>query len=113
MGFCFPTLYLFPKRFVPIIPLTCHQRPDFMELKFSMSYKVYQPEVGLQLTQKCWSGVDLLMHPWAQLVLEVVQQLQRMFQPDFRLIKKRIEDLIAREYLERDKDNPNTFKYLA
>ncbi len=48
-----------------------------------------------------------------QLVVEVVQQLQRMFHPDFRLIKKRIEDLISREYLERDKDDPNTFKYMA
>lgn len=48
-----------------------------------------------------------------QLVLEVVQQLQRMFHPDFRLIKKRIEDLISREYLERDKEDPNTFKYMA
>lgn len=34
-------------------------------------------------------------------------------QPDFKAIKKRIEDLIARDYLERDKDNPNTFRYLA
>lgn len=48
-----------------------------------------------------------------QLVLEVVQQLSKMFKPDFKLIKKRIEDLIAREYLERDKDNPQLFKYLA
>ncbi len=48
-----------------------------------------------------------------KLVLEVVQQLQRMFKPDFKLIKKRIEDLISREYLERDKDNPTLFRYLA
>ncbi|WIA23650.1 hypothetical protein OEZ85_000353 [Tetradesmus obliquus] len=48
-----------------------------------------------------------------QLVLEVVQQLSRMFKPDFKLIKKRIEDLISRDYLERDKDNPQLFKYLA
>ena len=34
-----------------------------------------------------------------QLVLEVVQQLQRMFQPDIKQIKKRIEDLIQREFL--------------
>jgi hypothetical protein len=34
-------------------------------------------------------------------------------QPDFKVIKKRVEDLIAREYLERDKDNPNMFKYVA
>ncbi|CAL9060649.1 unnamed protein product, partial [Musa banksii] len=68
-----------------------------------------------------------------QLVMECVEQLGRMFktaftyishrfsccleflilQPDFKAIKKRIEDLITREYLERDKDNPNLFRYLA
>ncbi|GAX75998.1 hypothetical protein CEUSTIGMA_g3441.t1 [Chlamydomonas eustigma] len=48
-----------------------------------------------------------------QLVLEVVQQLSRMFKPDFKLIKKRIEHLIEAEYLARDKDNPMMFQYLA
>ena len=78
-----------------------------------------------------------------QLVLECVEQLSRMFkvslkhfhvstfflnllfnfeilkrnivnlQPDFKIIKKRIEDLIARDYLERDTDNPTLFRYLA
>nr|ACS69068.1 CULLIN1-like protein 1 [Lilium longiflorum] len=48
-----------------------------------------------------------------QLVMECVEQLGRMFKPDFKAIKKRIEDLISREYLERDKDNPNLYKYLA
>ncbi|KAG0575693.1 hypothetical protein M758_5G025700 [Ceratodon purpureus] len=51
--------------------------------------------------------------PHQQLVLECVEQLGRMFKPDFKVIKKRVEDLIAREYLERDKDNPNMFKYVA
>ncbi|EFJ25647.1 hypothetical protein SELMODRAFT_173394 [Selaginella moellendorffii] len=51
--------------------------------------------------------------PHQQLVLECVEQLGRMFKPDFKIIKKRMEDLIAREYLERDKDNPNMFRYLA
>ncbi|XP_057960271.1 cullin-1 isoform X1 [Malania oleifera] len=48
-----------------------------------------------------------------QLVMECVEQLGRMFKPDFKAIKKRIEDLITRDYLERDKENPNVFKYLA
>ncbi|CAM9004193.1 unnamed protein product [Rhodiola kirilowii] len=48
-----------------------------------------------------------------QLVLECVEQLGKMFKPDFKAIKKRIEDLITRDYLERDKDNPNLFRYLA
>ncbi|XP_071719035.1 cullin-1-like [Rutidosis leptorrhynchoides] len=48
-----------------------------------------------------------------QLVTECVEQLGRMFKPDFKAIKKRIEDLITREYLERDKENPQLFRYLA
>ena len=28
-------------------------------------------------------------------------------------LKKRIESLIEREYMERDKDNPNTYHYVA
>nr|CAD1829632.1 unnamed protein product [Ananas comosus var. bracteatus] len=48
-----------------------------------------------------------------QLVMECVEQLGRMFKPDFKAIKKRIEDLITRDYLERDKDNPNVYRYLA
>ncbi|KAF7825376.1 Cullin-1 [Senna tora] len=47
------------------------------------------------------------------LVLECVEQLGRMFKPDIKAIKKQIEDLITRDYLERDQDNSNTFKYLA
>ncbi|XP_075476252.1 cullin-1-like [Primulina tabacum] len=50
---------------------------------------------------------------YQQLVMECVEQLGRMFKPDVKAIKKRIEDLITRDYLERDKENPNLFKYLA
>ncbi|KAK2996180.1 hypothetical protein RJ639_029530 [Escallonia herrerae] len=50
---------------------------------------------------------------YQQLVMECVEQLGRMFKPDVKAIKKRIEDLITRDYLERDKDNPNIFRYLA
>lgn len=47
-----------------------------------------------------------------QLLAEVLAQLA-FFRPDPKLIKKRIESLIDREYLERDPDNPNTYRYLA
>ncbi|KAI9123095.1 hypothetical protein K1719_005984 [Acacia pycnantha] len=50
---------------------------------------------------------------YQQLVMECVEQLGRMFKPDVKAIKKRIEDLISQDYLERDKDNANLFKYLA
>ncbi|KAI5466260.1 Cullin [Mariannaea sp. PMI_226] len=50
-----------------------------------------------------------------QLVLEVLAQLSGRFRPDVPLIKKRIEDLIAREYLERpDEDgSPSLYRYVA
>lgn len=48
-----------------------------------------------------------------QLVMECVEQLSRMFKPDIKAIKKRMEDLISRDYLERDKENQNIFRYLA
>lgn len=48
-----------------------------------------------------------------KLILEASTQLMRHFKPDPKQIKKRIEDLIAREYLERDTANPNLYKYLA
>ncbi|KAJ1395195.1 Winged helix-like DNA-binding domain superfamily [Sesbania bispinosa] len=50
---------------------------------------------------------------YQQLVMECVEQLGRMFKPDVKAIKKRIEDLISRDYLERDRDNANLFRYLA
>ncbi|CAI9109047.1 OLC1v1008784C1 [Oldenlandia corymbosa var. corymbosa] len=50
---------------------------------------------------------------YQQLVGECVEQLSKMFKPDVKAIKKRIEDLITRDYLERDKENPNLFMYLA
>lgn len=51
----------------------------------------------------------------AQLVSEVLAQLVGRFKPEVTLIKKRIEDLIVREYLERpdDEDSPGTYRYVA
>ena len=47
-----------------------------------------------------------------QLTAEVLSQLA-FFKPNPKIIKRRIEALIDREYLERDPDVPNTYKYLA
>eukprot|EP00756_Hemistasia_phaeocysticola_P006567 Hpha_TRINITY_DN13896_c0_g1::TRINITY_DN13896_c0_g1_i1::g.69912::m.69912/K03347/CUL1, CDC53; cullin 1 len=47
------------------------------------------------------------------LIGECIQQLSNHFKPDPKHIKKRIEDLIGREYLERDAERPNLYRYLA
>jgi hypothetical protein len=48
-----------------------------------------------------------------QLVSEVSQHLFQYFKPDPREIKRRIEDLITREYLMRDEDRSSVYHYLA
>lgn len=48
-----------------------------------------------------------------ELLLEVIKQLSNRFQPDPSAIKKRIESLIERDYLERCEDQRNTYKYLV
>uniref|UniRef100_A0A7S1VSX6 Cullin family profile domain-containing protein n=2 Tax=Grammatophora oceanica TaxID=210454 RepID=A0A7S1VSX6_9STRA len=47
-----------------------------------------------------------------QLISEVLSQLA-FFKPQPRIIKKRIEALIEREYLARSPDSPNVYNYLA
>ncbi|KAM3467387.1 Cullin-3 [Beauveria bassiana D1-5] len=49
------------------------------------------------------------------LVSEVLAQLAARFKPEVPFIKRRIEDLIGREYLERpdDEDAPGVYRYVA
>jgi len=49
----------------------------------------------------------------ANLCLEVTKQLSSRFMPNPQVIKKRIESLIEREYLERSKTDRKTYHYLA
>lgn len=52
-----------------------------------------------------------LMHH--QLMTEVLSQLSSRFIPDVHMIKRRIESLIDREYLERISEEPPTYGYIA
>ena len=50
----------------------------------------------------------------AQLLGETIAQLSTQFKPDVTMIKKRIESLIEREYLERMEDAAlPSYRYLA
>jgi hypothetical protein len=43
----------------------------------------------------------------------VITQLTKLFVPQPKLIKQRVEDLVTREYLRRHEDDPKMFDYLA
>jgi cullin 3 len=47
------------------------------------------------------------------LLIEVTKQLQARFQPNPVVIKKRIEGLIDRDFLQRQRGDMQTYEYLA
>lgn len=49
----------------------------------------------------------------SQLMNEVLAQLSSRFVPDVNMVKRRIESLIDREYLERVSEEPPTYGYVA
>lgn len=49
----------------------------------------------------------------SNLVAEVTEQLRPRFVPMPALVKKRIESLIERDYLERSKEDHKVYNYLA
>jgi cullin 1 len=51
--------------------------------------------------------------PLPQLKIECVEQLQTMFKPEIRAIKKEIDELITKDYFERDRDDSKLLKYIA
>ena len=46
-------------------------------------------------------------------LLNEVMTLLQMFKPTSALIKNRIENLIDRDYMEKDSEDPQMFRYLA
>ena len=48
-----------------------------------------------------------------ELMLQITEQLSKRFMPEPQMIKKRIESLIEREYLERRVDDLQTYVYLV
>lgn len=57
-------------------------------------------------------GAKTLQHE--ELILKVIEAVERTsFKPQPTFIKKRIDNLIEQEYLERDAKEKNVYKYLA
>lgn len=48
-----------------------------------------------------------------RLLSECIQQLQATFKPNIKALEKGIKDLISREFLQRDEQDPNIYTYVA
>ncbi|XP_062016341.1 cullin-1-like [Rosa rugosa] len=90
---------------IPLPPLQDERKKVTEDVDKERKYTIDAALVRIMKSRK------ILGHQ--QLVTECLEQLQRTFKPDIKTIKRRIEDLITRDYLERDPENPNTFKYVA
>jgi len=72
---------------------------------FSSVFRVEAAIVRIMKARKALNHNDL--------IAEVTRQLQARFSATPQFIKKRIESLIEREYLERDEADRRKYNYLA
>lgn len=70
--------------------------------------RTHQTEACIVRTMKARKTMD-----FNNLIAEVTKQLSPKFSPDPTMIKRRIDALIDREYLERDENDRRLYKYLA
>lgn len=68
----------------------------------------YAIEASIVRTIKAHRSIKL-----QQLVADVVTQLAYLFKPDPKYIRKRVNDLMDREFLARDDDDPTLLHYIA
>lgn len=50
---------------------------------------------------------------WNELTSEAIRALKDRFQPNPKMLKRRLESLIERDFLQRDADNAKIIKYIA
>lgn len=72
------------------------------------SQRKYQIEACIIRTMKARKEME-----HGQLVVEVISQMDKQFRADGNMIKRRVETLIEREYLERDAERVNVYRYCA
>lgn len=102
--FCFSTTFTCPKRSIriPMASLEASHNPKHVEEDRSIAI-----EAAIVRIMKARKTLGHQI-----LVSEVLTQLS-FFKPDLKVIKRRIEALIDREYLERDPEKPSSYRYLA
>ncbi|KAK1279137.1 Cullin-1 [Acorus gramineus] len=88
---------------IPTPPL-CEKKKVIEEVDKDRRYEIDAAIVRIMKSRKVLA--------YQLLISECIQQLSARFVPDVKVIKKRIEELIARDFLERDTTDSDAFRYL-
>ncbi|KAK9927642.1 hypothetical protein M0R45_024818 [Rubus argutus] len=90
---------------IPLPPVDNERREVMKDVDNDRRYAIDAAIVRIMKSRKVFGHQEL--------VVECVEQLRHMFKPDIKTIKKRVEDLITRDYLERDKENQKIYRYVV
>jgi len=98
------TAFTSPKKAVTIPIPILENTNTVRKVEEDRSHTVDAAIVRIMKTRKVMSHSNLVGEVMGQLTL---------FRPDHRLVKQRIHSLVDREFLERDVENVNIYKYMA
>jgi len=73
-----------------------------------MKQREFEVEAAMVRVMKARNRLD-----WNQLQVEVIKILSSRFQPDAKMLKKRLESLIDRKFMERDENDPKIILYIS
>ncbi len=102
--FTFNFNFTFPRRIVPVPCPPFEERNVQETVQEDRTHQIEAAIVRIMKIKKTYEH--------GSLIVDVINQL-RMFNPEPKIIKKRIEALIEKEYLERHREKPNVYIYMA
>jgi len=73
-----------------------------------MKQREFEIEAAMVRVMKARNRLD-----WNQLQIEVINILKNRFTPDSKMLKKRLESLIDRKFMERDENDPKIILYIS
>jgi len=84
------------------------QREADQDHELVMKQREFEIEAAMVRVMKARNRLD-----WNQLQVEVINILRNRFTPDARMLKKRLESLIDRKFMERDENDPKIILYIS
>jgi len=73
-----------------------------------MKQREFEIEAATVRVMKARNRLD-----WNQLQIEAINILKNRFTPDSKMLKKRLESLIDRKFMERDENDPKIIIYIS